>query len=84
MHHLSVISRNAEKYALINRDRGPYEKIFVLTFKAHGPNTVSLCTICLSANQIKEFVPYLNHYRIKIIIYGMLAIKSNYFGPLIP
>ena len=25
-------------YALINRARGPYEEIFVLTFKAYGPN----------------------------------------------
>ena len=28
-------------YALINRARGPYEEIFVLTFKAYGPNAVS-------------------------------------------
>ena len=27
-------------YALINRTRGPYEEIFVLTFKAYGPNAV--------------------------------------------
>ena len=27
-------------YALINRARGPYEEIFVLTFKAYGPNAV--------------------------------------------
>ena len=27
-------------YALINRARGPYEEIFVLTFKAYGPNEV--------------------------------------------
>ena len=27
-------------YALINRARGPYEEIFVLTFKAYGPNLV--------------------------------------------
>ena len=27
-------------YALINRARGPYEEIFVLTFKASGPNAV--------------------------------------------
>ena len=24
-------------YALVNRPRGPYEEIFVLTFKAYGP-----------------------------------------------
>ena len=29
-------------YALINRARGPYEEIFVLTFKAYGPNAVRL------------------------------------------
>ena len=29
-------------YALINRARGPYEEIFVLTFKAYGPNEVSI------------------------------------------
>ena len=27
-------------YALINRARGPYEEIFVLTFKAYGSNAV--------------------------------------------
>ena len=27
-------------YALINRARGPYEEILVLTFKAYGPNAV--------------------------------------------
>ena len=27
-------------HALINRARGPYEEIFVLTFKAYGPNAV--------------------------------------------
>ena len=27
-------------YALVNRARGPYEEIFVLTFKAYGPNAV--------------------------------------------
>ena len=27
-------------YALINRARGPYQEIFVLTFKAYGPNAV--------------------------------------------
>ena len=27
-------------YALSNRTRGPYEEIFVLTFKAYGPNPV--------------------------------------------
>ena len=27
-------------YALNNRARGPYEEIFVLTFKAYGPNAV--------------------------------------------
>ena len=30
-------SRN-ENYAPINRARGPYEEIFVLTFKTYGPN----------------------------------------------
>ena len=33
IHHL-------EEYALINRARGPYKKILVLTFKAYGPNAV--------------------------------------------
>ena len=28
------------QYVLINRARGPYEKTFVLTFKAYGPNSV--------------------------------------------
>ena len=28
-------------YALINRAPGPYEEIFVLTFKAYGPNAVN-------------------------------------------
>ena len=27
-------------YALINRARGPYEEIFVLTFNTYGPNAV--------------------------------------------
>ena len=30
----------AKEYALINRARGPYEEIFVLTFKAYEPNAV--------------------------------------------
>ena len=29
-----------QEYALINRPRGPYEEIFVLTFKAYGLNAV--------------------------------------------
>ena len=29
-----------EYYALINRARGPYEEMFVLTFKAYEPNAV--------------------------------------------
>ena len=28
-----------QDYALINRARGPYEEIFVLTFKAYGPKS---------------------------------------------
>ena len=31
---------NTPDYAVINRARGPYEEIFVLTFKAYGPNAV--------------------------------------------
>ena len=31
---------SVQDYALINRSRGPYEEIFVLTFKAYGPNEV--------------------------------------------
>ena len=34
------IKNLGEYYALINRARGPYEEIFVLTFKAYGPNAV--------------------------------------------
>ena len=34
-----------QDYALINRVRGPYEEIFVLTFKAYGPNAVRLSNI---------------------------------------
>ena len=29
-------------YAFINRARGPYEEIFVLTFNAYGPNAVKI------------------------------------------
>ena len=32
--------RYDQYYALINRAQGLYEKRFVLTFKAHGPNAV--------------------------------------------
>ena len=35
-----IDSEAANDYALINRARGPYEEIFVLTFKAYGPNAV--------------------------------------------
>ena len=34
-----------QDYALINRVRGPYEEIFVLTFKAYGLNAVRLSNI---------------------------------------
>ena len=37
--HVAVY-RYVRSYALINRVRGPYEEIFVLTFKAYGPNAV--------------------------------------------
>ena len=38
---LNLISRQIKlHYVLINRARGPYEEIFVLTFKAYGPNAV--------------------------------------------
>ena len=30
-------SMQPKYYALINRARGPYEELFVLTFKAYGP-----------------------------------------------
>ena len=39
-------------YALINRDRGLYEEILVLTFKAHGPKSrlnfteLERCLLC--------------------------------------
>ena len=34
-------------YALINRARGLYEELFVLRFKAYGPNAVrSMCLEC--------------------------------------
>ena len=36
---LGVMPR-AIYYALINRARGPCEEIFVLTFKAYGPNAM--------------------------------------------
>ena len=36
-HHFSFVCVH---YALINRAQGPYEEIFVLTFKAYGPNAV--------------------------------------------
>ena len=39
MRRTSYLHRK-EYYALINRARGPYEEIFVLTFKAYGPNAV--------------------------------------------
>ena len=41
-------------YALINRALGPYEEIFVLTFKAHGPNAVK--SMCLELQN--KFFPY--------------------------
>ena len=38
---LKLVQRKLIPYsALINRARGPYEEIFVLTFKACKPNTV--------------------------------------------
>ena len=39
--HLNQCSASVQYYALINRARGPYEEIFVLTFKAYGPHAVS-------------------------------------------
>ena len=36
----SYLKLICEYYALIDRARGPYEEIFVLTFKAYGPNAV--------------------------------------------
>ena len=48
-----LIHRGLLYYALINRAQGPYEEIFVLTFKAYGPNAVRLnftelvhCLLC--------------------------------------
>ena len=37
---VGVFHSQGTYYALINRARGPYEEIFVLTFKAYGPNEV--------------------------------------------
>ena len=34
---LSILDHD---YAIINQARGPYQEIFVLTFKAHGQNEV--------------------------------------------
>ena len=35
-----LVATSKKYYALINRARGPYEEIFVLIFKAYGPNAV--------------------------------------------
>ena len=37
---LQLFSKYGREYALVNQARGPYEEIFVLTFKAYGPNAV--------------------------------------------
>ena len=38
--HINQCNASVQYYALIDRARGPYEEIFVLTFKAYGPNAV--------------------------------------------
>ena len=38
--HILTIEDIWPYYALINRARGPYKEIFVLTFKAYGQNAV--------------------------------------------
>ena len=40
MHMFVLLSVSPQYYALINRARGSYEEIFVLRFKAYGPNAV--------------------------------------------
>ena len=40
IHSIRTLKLYSEYYALINRARGPYEEVFVLTFKAYGPNAV--------------------------------------------
>ena len=37
---ITKLDKADKYYALINRARGPYEEIFVLTFQAYGPNAV--------------------------------------------
>ena len=34
------LNKSLKYYALINRARGPYEEIFVMILKVHGPNAV--------------------------------------------
>ena len=53
-HVLYVASSIQSFYALINQARGPYEEIFVLTFKAHGLNAVrSMRLECQN-----KYIPY--------------------------
>ena len=49
------IEQNMMYYALINRARGPYVEIFVLTFKAYGPNAFRFMRL--------KKVPYLLFWR---------------------
>ena len=55
---------NLINYALINRARGPYEEIFVLTFKAYGPNAVRSMRLecqCVRSIRLKcqnKYFPY--------------------------
>ena len=51
--------KTTKYYALINRARGPYEEIFVLTFKAYGPNAV-IFPVWTEISVNKSFIVYLN------------------------
>ena len=51
---IGIFHSQGQYYALINRARGPYKEIFVLTFKAYGPNEVrSMCLECQN-----KYFPY--------------------------
>ena len=87
-------------YTLINRARGPYEEIFVLTFRAYGPNAVrSMPLECQN-----KYFPYgpksrliralLYTYTNKIVydeillsqsvVYCVNALPGPYAGPYTP
>ena len=69
------LGRTSQKYyALINRAGGPYEEMFVLTFKAYGPNNFQ----CQNNKYLKmdDFLEKLKKV-VRIVFHHRLAISPS-------